>query len=63
MKLIIAGGRNFSPTKKHIQMTSELLELEKVSEVVSGGASGADSFGEKLATEKSIKLQKRYVRW
>jgi hypothetical protein len=43
MKLIIAGGRDYKFTKSDLE---KLDSIEGITEVVSGGARGADKCGE-----------------
>jgi len=54
MKLIIAGGRDYRFTPNDIE---QLNSLKNITEVVSGGAKGADSEGEQWATEQGIPLK------
>ncbi|KAA3650164.1 MAG: DUF2493 domain-containing protein [Proteobacteria bacterium] len=54
MKLIIAGGRDYRFTSKDIE---QLNRLENITEVVSGGAQGADNEGEQWATEQGIPIK------
>lgn len=53
MKVAIIGGRDF----KNYDLVIETLKpfLEKITEVVSGGAMGADLLGEKWANEHNKK--------
>jgi len=53
MKLIIAGGRDYRLTPKDIE---RLNALENITEVVSGGAPGADTEGENWATEQNLPI-------
>lgn len=46
MKVIIAGGRDFIPAKRHWRLLDRLYSQYKWEEVVSGKATGADKFGE-----------------
>lgn len=52
--VIIAGGRNFVPTNDHCTWLIEQLRSFSASEIISGGCSGADSFGECAAKYLSI---------
>lgn len=45
MKIIVAGGRDFQPTDAHVNLICALLVNNDCTEVVSGGARGADDFG------------------
>lgn len=49
MKVIIAGGRDYSPKRTHTQAVGELLRRLGATEVVSGGADGADLVGDLIA--------------
>jgi hypothetical protein len=54
MKLIIAGGRNYN---FDVEDTKRLDSIPDVTEVVSGGASGADHYGEKWAESRGIPVK------
>lgn len=59
MKLIIAGSRditNYAALEKAIA-ASKFAE-EEIEEVVSGGATGADTLGEKWAVKHGIKVKR-----
>lgn len=62
MKTIIAGSRTAS-----LQDVIKALELcpftEKITEVVSGGARGADSYGEVLAEEYLTPIKRFPAQW
>ncbi len=60
MKLIIAGGRDYRFTSKDIE---RLNTLENITEVVSGGAKGADTEGEHWAREQSIPIKVFKADW
>lgn len=50
MKIIIAGGRNYVPQRKHRIEIIKIITSNKVREIVSGGCiTGADVFGECFA--------------
>lgn len=49
MKIIIAGGRDYLPTRLHALQIAYRLGLLGCTEVVSGRAKGADRFGEQIA--------------
>ena len=63
MKLIIAGGRNFTNydllCEEVGKLTSEISEVE----IVSGGARGADLLGEHYAIDKGIKIKRFPADW
>ena len=62
MKFIIAGGRDFDNYELLKNSCNDLI-LQKVSEVVSGEARGADSLGEKWATENKIRVTLFPANW
>ena len=63
MKAIIAGGRDFIPAKEHYRWLVEALADNHVSEIVSGGCSGADRFGERAAAHYNLKLSRFPAEW
>jgi hypothetical protein len=54
MKVIIAGGRNFIAHNQHKKWLKTELKKLGVSEIVTGGAKGADGFGLEIAFELYI---------
>ena len=60
MKLIIAGGRDYRFTPKDIE---RLNNLKNITEVVSGGARGADAQGEQWAAEQGIPVKVFKADW
>jgi hypothetical protein len=63
MKVIIAGGRGFHPTIERLRKVVVLLESISVSEVVSGGAEGADAWGEKIADLAGLPVRTFPANW
>ena len=64
MKLIIAGGRDYEITKEdHFFLNDILLNAGPISEVVSGGARGADSAGKWWAARTGIKVKVFKADW
>ena len=59
MKLIIAGGRDYKMTFEDWQKLDEI----DITEVVSGGASGADAEGERYAKNKAIPVSRFPADW
>ncbi len=53
MKYAVIGSRNFN----HYAEFERELEKYDISEIVSGGAKGADQFAERYAHEKSIPIE------
>jgi len=56
MKIIIAGGREYSNYEELKKICDYLLKDKKDIEIVSGNAKGADTLGEKYAVEKGYKI-------
>tara|TARA_R110000764_G_scaffold211319_2_gene297384 strand:+ start:756 stop:1124 length:369 start_codon:yes stop_codon:yes gene_type:complete len=59
IRIIIAGGRHFNDyefLKKEASIFISEIENGEHIEIVSGGAKGVDSLGEKFAEEKSLEL-------
>ncbi|GGO19340.1 SLOG family protein [Deinococcus humi] len=64
MKLIICGGRNFANRQVFNLMTARWVEAHGLpSEVVSGGASGADRMGEAWAVSQGIPVKQFPADW
>lgn len=63
-RVIIAGSRNFNgyPLLR-AKMDYYLMNIDEEIEIVSGGASGADSLGEKYAKERGYKLTIMNANW
>lgn len=59
MKLIIAGGRDYRLTETDTQE----LDRIPISEIVSGGATGADASGESYAYYKGLPVRKFPADW
>lgn len=57
MKLIIAGGRNYSMTDYDRSKLDGLHAESPITEVVSGGATGADAGGERWAESHGIPIK------
>lgn len=56
MRVIVAGGRKFNPTiEQSLWLDKKLIEI-KATTVISGGATGADRFGEIHARLLGIRL-------
>lgn len=56
MRIIIAGGRDFVATPEHERWLDDTIG-DIVTEVVSGAARGADTFGEHWAKERSVPVK------
>jgi len=55
MKIIVAGGRDFVPSNDDWFLLRDLLIKHKCTEIVSGGCTGADRMGERIADRMEIK--------
>jgi len=56
-RAIIAGGRNYQCGKAEAQWLDNLHKSLGIDEVISGGATGADNFGERWAKYHGLKVQ------
>ena len=63
MKVIIAGGRNYKFTKDDWELLNNLHKEYVFTEIISGGATGADSEGERFARKNKIKIVKFEAKW
>jgi hypothetical protein len=63
MKAIIAGGRDYSVGPKQRRWLDGVNAVLKITEVVSGGAAGADRGGEVWASLRGIPIKKFPADW
>lgn len=63
MKLIIAGGRDYRLTFPDFARLNTIHAKTPITEVVSGGARGADTDGETWASRNGIKVAHFYPNW
>ena len=63
MNVIIAGGRDFEPNHNYYMLLKELLTELKATWVFTGGAKGADSFGEYVARQMQIPTKRFNANW
>lgn len=66
MKLIIAGGRNYQLSQWDLAELENLRLsrfIEPITEVISGGATGADAAGEQWARGHSIPVRRFPADW
>lgn len=68
MKIIIAGGRDFIPQPHHTQWLDALLQHQAakndpITEVITGGAPGADEFGYEWAIKHNIPAPRIKAKW
>lgn len=58
MKLIIAGSRHMAPTLDEMDyIVYSLPEVNKITEIVSGGCRGVDAAGERWARENDVPVK------
>ena len=60
-KLIVAGSRQFIPAQQHVDILNKYMP--RPTEIVSGGAKGADKFGESWAEWNNIKTTRFIPDW
>ena len=63
MKVIIAGGRNYKFKQSDILLLKCFHYKYKFTEIVSGGATGADAEGEAFAENNNIMIRKYIANW
>jgi|SRR5690554_1895914 len=63
MKIAVVGGRDFTDYDLVKSSILDNYNLDDLSEVVSGGAKGADSLGAKFAKEYNLKLTEFKPDW
>ena len=63
MKIIIAGGRDFSDYELLKEKCDYYLQNHSEIEIVSGTAKGADSLGEKYAAERDYPIKRFPAEW
>lgn len=63
MRVIIAGGRDYSFKNNDFKLLDYIATKWSITEVVSGGADGADFGGEVWAENKKIPIQKFPANW
>ena len=64
MKILICGSRKFKDYDKLRGVLHELVpDLAEVSEIIEGGASGADGLGRRFGKENGIPVATYYADW
>jgi len=63
MKVIIAGGRDFSDYDNLCQVCNKILSEQTNIEIVSGVASGADKLGERFAFDNGYPIKQFPADW
>ena len=59
MKVIVAGSRSF----KDYEVLCKTLDEMEITNIISGGARGADKLGERYAKERGISLEQYPAHW
>ncbi len=65
-RVVVAGCRNYSnykEAKEYIDFCISDIRKENTIVIVSGGAKGADSLGERYAKENSFKIERYPAQW
>ena len=63
MRIIIAGGRDFKPSEQDWFLVRDLLIAHRATEIISGGARGADAFGERMGNRMGITVRVFSAEW
>lgn len=63
MKLIICGGRSYKLTETDRVYLDIWLDRYNITEIVSGGCSGADRCGEQWAKQRGLKITRFPANW
>jgi hypothetical protein len=63
MKLIIAGGRDFSNYELLVESVNLIIPGVPGVEIVSGGAKGADNLGERFAIDNNLQIKRFPAEW
>lgn len=63
MKVIIAGGRDYNNYSELERYCDTILANQTDVEIVSGTAKGADSLGERYATERQLPIKRFPADW
>lgn len=62
-KMIIAGGRDYALKEEDYERLNSIAEIQEIGLVVSGGAKGADSGGERWAEINNIPVKHFFPDW
>ena len=63
MKLAIIGSRTYNNFEELEYRINSIFDISKISLIISGGAAGADSLGEKFALKYNIPTKIYYPDW
>lgn len=63
MKVIIAGSRSFDDYQRLARVMDAAREPYEITEIISGGAGGADRLGERWAASRGIPIRLCLAQW
>lgn len=63
MKLIVAGGRDYNDAKRGMALLDTIAKYRPITEIVSGGSTGADRMGEVFARISNIPVKVFMADW
>jgi len=63
MKLVVAGSRDFDNRTLMFDELDDIIDKYNITEIISGGAKGADFLGEEYAKETNINLTIMPAEW
>lgn len=63
MKLAVVGSRSINDRQLIFEILETICAQEGITEIVSGGARGVDTFAEDFAREKSLKMTIKVAQW
>lgn len=63
MKVIVAGSRSFNDFDRMVRVMDQFHRFTPITEVVSGGAGGADKLGERWAASRGIPIRLFLAQW
>lgn len=63
MRVLVCGGRNYSNTQ-HVYATLDMLHAQhRISVIIEGGATGADTRANKWANERGLACESYHADW
>lgn len=63
MKVLVCGGRDFNDAEYVFHILDGLHVAELITQVISGGARGADTLGERWAVTRHVELRRFPAEW
>lgn len=63
MKVLVCGGRDYDPLKAEAWLENYYLDKEKPSEIIEGGASGADMGGLYFGNHSGVPVKTFKAEW